>query len=134
MHPMPASLEEWLEEIALAYRDACEAIPFGKYVGQTVTEKDLFHFSPRICLKFRGIEESESNLTRATEAALSSYVVSEEIPGNRLDIPQMAFAFCYIASHLGLDLLEEEESFQIIDYIENNLDRLTKMTDVRNCR
>jgi hypothetical protein len=128
LHPMPSGLEEWMNEIALAYRDALEAIPFGELVGQTVTEKDLFHFSPLVYLKFRGLEESESHLNRAKETAFSSYVASEEISGDLFGVPQMAFAFCYVAGHLGLGLLDEEESSRIIDHVERNVKLLVEMT------
>ena len=131
LHPKPSSLEAWLEEIALAYRDAYETIPFGKLIGRTVTENDLFHFSPMICLKFRGIKESKSHLNRAKEAALSSYVATEEVAGELFDVPQMAFAFCYVASHLGLGMFNEEESFQIIDYVEHNLKHLVELTKTK---
>ena len=129
--PMPTSLEEWLDEIALAYQDALETIPFGELIGRTVTEKELFHFSPVICLKFRGLEESESHLNLAKEAAFSSYVATEEVAGELFDVPQMAFALCYVASHLGLGMLKEEESYQIIDYIEHNLKQLVELTKIK---
>ena len=128
LNPKPSRLEEWLNEIALAYRDACETIPFGELVGRTVREKDLFHFSPFICLKFRGLKESEPNLKRATEAALSSYVASEGVSGDLFSVPQMTFALCYVASHRGLGLLNEEESSRIIDYVDRNIKRLIEMT------
>lgn len=41
----PKSKFEWIAEIAEAYRDAEEAIPFGPVTGQTIEEKDLFHFA-----------------------------------------------------------------------------------------
>ncbi len=54
--PLPESPEEWLDEIAAAYRDAAEAIPFGPVLGQEITESDLFHLGPEICLNFRGLK------------------------------------------------------------------------------
>ncbi|MEK6699189.1 MAG: hypothetical protein AABZ10_09130 [Nitrospirota bacterium] len=35
--------------------------------------------------------------------------------------PQMAFAFCYIASHFGLGLLTDEEATGILEYVEDEL-------------
>jgi hypothetical protein len=35
--------------------------------------------------------------------------------------PQMAFAFCYIASHFGMGLLTDEEAAGLLDFIENHL-------------
>ena len=120
-----------MDEITTAYWDAYDALPFGELVGQPMTEADLFHLSPAVCLKFRGIKESKSNLNRATEAALSSYVATREIVDDVLDVPQMAFAFCYVASHLGLDLVDEEGASQILDYIEHNLKHLVEMTETK---
>jgi hypothetical protein len=54
-------------------------------------------------------------IERVTEAALSSYVATEEVSCDVFDYAQMVFAFCYVASYLGLDLLNEEESSRIID-------------------
>jgi len=130
-NPKPTSLEAWLNEIATAYRDAYDTLPFGELVGQPMTEANLFHLSPAVCLKFRGIKESKSNLKRATDATLLSYVATREIVDDMLDVPQMTFAFCYVASHLGLDLVDEEEASQILDYIEHNLKHLVEMTETK---
>jgi hypothetical protein len=35
-----------------------------------------------------------------------------------LTTPEMAFAFCYVAAHYGLDLLDEEQASELLDYIE----------------
>ena len=103
INPIPSDLTAWLNEVGIAFQDAKEALPFSN--GQ-FTEKDLFHLSSMVCLKFRGIKSSKSNLKRATEAALSSYVATKENAEDLFDVPQMSFTFCYVASHLGLGLLE----------------------------
>jgi hypothetical protein len=41
--PLPAAPAAWLKEIAAAYLDVEEAIPFGPMAGVTITKKDLFH-------------------------------------------------------------------------------------------
>jgi len=128
-NPTPRNPKAWLDEIALAYRDVCEALPFGKLTGQPMRESDLFHLGPAVCLKFRGMKNSKPNLKRATDVALSSYVATREIVGDLFDVPLMSFAFCYVASHLGLDLVNEEECSEILDYVERNLKNLVKMTE-----
>lgn len=57
--PLPTAPAIWLKEIAAAYRDAEEAIPFGPMAGVTIISKELFHLAPSVCLKFRSgtIEE-----------------------------------------------------------------------------
>jgi hypothetical protein len=125
---IPKTPEDWLIEISQAYRDACEAIPFGVLVGQKITHKDIFHLGPATCLKFRGIKQTKGNIEKATEAALTSYVATEEIVGELFETPQMSFAFSYLASHYGLDLADEKMLTELLDYIENNLKKLISLT------
>jgi hypothetical protein len=125
---IPSTQQAWLEEIAKAYCNAYETLPFGKFVGQEINPADLFHLGPAICLKFRGIKNTKRNLEKATETALTSYMATKEIVPDLFDIPQMSFAFSYIASHYGLDLVDEKLSAKLLDYIENNLKRLLDLT------
>ena len=124
--PIPECVEAWLDEIVTAYRDAAEALPFGSLVDHDMTESDLFHLAPAVCIKFRKLKTSAANLKRATDAALSSYVASSEIEGDMLDRPQVAFAFCYIASHFGLGLIDEATASQILDHVADNADTLVQ--------
>jgi hypothetical protein len=52
--PLPRTSAQWLDEIKLAIDDAREAEPFGRLIGQPVTDASLFHLAPLVCLKFRG--------------------------------------------------------------------------------
>ena len=124
--PVPEGPDAWLEEIIAAYRDAAEAIPFGPLVDHDMTASDLFHLGPAVCLKFRGIRASTANLKLATDTALSSYVATSDLEGDLLDRPHGAFAFCYIASHFGLGLIDEATASQILDHIADNADTLAQ--------
>ncbi len=126
---IPQTKKAWLEEIARAYREAYETIPFGIFVDQEINPKDLFHLAPSLCLKFRGIKRTKKNLKKATDAALASYVATEEAIDDLFDIPQMTFAFAYVASHYGLELIDQTTSTELLDYIETNLDELLDLTD-----
>jgi hypothetical protein len=117
---MPLSFNEWLSEIACAYLDAYEAIPFGKFVGQKITEKELFHMTPEICLKFRGIKRSKKNVNKTTEAMLASYVATEDQTEGIFKNPHLAFCFGYLACHFALGLLTENEVSEIMDYMEQH--------------
>ena len=128
-NPVPQNLEAWLDEIVLAYRDAAEAIPFGPMVDRDMTESDLFHLAPAVCLKFRELKPSEANMKRATEAALSSYVATSNLDDDPLARPQVAFAFCYIASHFGLGLIDEATASEILDHIADHADTLERRTE-----
>ena len=124
--PIAKSEKAWLSEIAEAYLDAREAMAFGLMGGSKITENELYHLAPLVCLKFRGVKDTEKNKKRATEAALSSYVANENANSGILKNPIMAFAFCYILSHYGLDLVNENECERILLYVENNLDEMKK--------
>ena len=117
-HPVPASPEAWLVEIAVAYRDAREAIPFGPAVGAPFGEAELFHLAPRLVLKMRGLPRSARKLARATEAALASYVATRDVTPDVFASPHISFAFCYLASHHGLGLLDEAQTEEVMDYVE----------------
>ncbi len=118
-NPIPTNHPAWLDEIAEAYIDARDAITFGHSVGQLISERDLHYMAPIVCLKFRGLKQSEKLLVKATEAALSSYVASLDLEvGTVLAIPQMAFAFCYLAAHLGVGLMKEEEVDVLMEFLE----------------
>lgn len=127
--PMPATPEAWLDEIAAAYKDAAEAIPFGPLVGRKITPDDLFHMAPLICMKFRGLGSGRKLRKKATEGALSSYVATQERSPDVFCSPQIAFAFVYPAAHFALDLLEEEDVAAIMDYVEAHRTELARIAD-----
>ncbi len=124
---VPASSGEWLVEIAEAYKDAEEAIPFGPAAGVDITESELFHVAPSVCIKFRGLRQSKKNIKKATEAALSSYVATEELSDGITKSPYLSFAFCYIASHYGLNLIQEKEANEVTQYIEEHQSQLEEL-------
>jgi hypothetical protein len=123
---IPSSGKAWLIEIWKAYNDAEEAIAFGPVAGVSITENDLFHMAPSVCIKFRGLKRSEKNLKMATDAALSSYAATKELKDGITNNPFISFAFCYIASHYGLGLLLENEANDIIQYLEENQSQLKR--------
>ena len=123
---MPTDKKAWIHEIALAYRDAMEAIPFGPWVGVRITVKDLYHLAPAVCLKFRGIRATKTALKKATEAALCSYIAEQDAAPEVVADPVHAFAFCYIASHFGLGLLSQKEASSILQDIEPGIPSLNK--------
>ena len=122
--PTPSTLQNWPEEIARAYHDAKETVPFAKLLGRQLKEKDFFQLAPFVCLKFRGLPRKFEK--QATEAALSSYVAMESHNPEVLSKPHIAFAFAYLASHHGLDLLTESEVAEIMDFIAGEQDQLAE--------
>jgi hypothetical protein len=125
--PVPESLEAWLVEIAAAYRDASEAIPFGPAVGARFGEVELFHLAPSVALKLRGLPRSRRKLSRATEAALASYIANRDANPEVFANPHLSFAFSYLASHHGLGLLGETQTEQVMDYVERHRRSLARL-------
>ncbi len=125
---IPKTPEAWLEEIAKAYLDAIETMQFGSLTANKIEEREFFHLAPSLCLKFRGIKTTEDNLKMATDTALSSFVATKDSVDNLFEISQMAFAFCYLACHFGLDLVDKNTLSETMGYIESKLDHLIKIT------
>ena len=128
-NPMPKTKKAWLKEIARAFIDARETIPFGKLIGESIGDKDLFLLAPDVCLKFRGINKTKTIRDKASEAALSSYVATKDVVGEILGIPQISFAFCYLASHFGLGIVDESLVTEVMGYIEDNKETIIAMTE-----
>ena len=120
-NPVPVKHDDWLNEIARAYCDAREAIPFAELIdhGQKMGEENIFHFASAVSLKFRGIRRTNDLLEKATEAALSSYVATQDKDEGMLKSPHIAFAFCYVASHFGLGLITHERGTSILSFLES---------------
>jgi hypothetical protein len=109
--------------------DAREALPFSILTGHPATEDELFHLAPHVCLKFRGAQGDQGLLDRATYAALSSYAASTGRDDAGLSAPYMAFAFCYLASHLGAGLVTEDVADAVMGYIEAHEGRLKDLVE-----
>lgn len=121
---LPQIPAEWLKEIRAAIADASETKPFGILNGHPITDGTLFHLAPLVCLKFRGRKTRGAEAKRVTETALANYVVNSDPDGIDHGLkckPMLAFAVCYVGSHLALDLLNEQEAETILNYCEEHL-------------
>src|SRR3954451_23098946 len=122
---LPRTREGWLLEIRLAIKDAREAEPFGTLIGQPITDANLFHLAPLVCLKFRGRKLIGREADRVTKVALANYVGNSDPEGNDHGLqakPLLAFALCYVTAHLALDLIDERQAEAILDYCEEHLE------------
>ncbi len=123
-YPLPRTPPEWLHEIELALADARETKPFGRMIGHRITEANLFHLAPHVCLKFRGRKPTGREAKRVVETALANYVANSNPEGVDHDLehrPVMAFVLCYVAAHLALDLIDERQAEAILNYCEEEL-------------
>ena len=82
-----------------------------------------------MCLKFRRIKQSKYLQQRATDAALSSYVVNEDSRREVMRSPIMAFSLCYVASHYGLNLIDENASEEVLQNIEGHLNEVENQVE-----
>jgi hypothetical protein len=123
--PIPRTLAGWFEEITLAIAEARGAEPFGNLIGEPVSNMNLFHLAPLVCLKFRGRELVGREADRVTKTALANYVVNSDPEGVDHGLeskPLLAFAVCYVTAHLALDLVDEKRAEAILNYCEKNLE------------
>jgi len=125
-HELPKTPDEWLDEIKLAIDDARETGPFGDLIGHPITDANLFHLAPLVCMKFRGLDHRDEELRRkVTEGALATYVANSDPDGIDHGLeqkPMLAFAVCYVTAHYVLDLIDEQEVSAALDYCEVNMD------------
>ena len=122
--PLPRTSVQWHKEINLAISDAAEAAPFGPMAGTEFTPANLFHLAPLVCLKFRGKKQQGREAERVIKVALANYVANSDPEGIDHGLEQrpiMAFALCYVAAHLALDLVNEEKAQAILEYFEEHL-------------
>jgi len=121
---LPKTPDQWLKEILLAWKDARETKPFAHPTGTRLTDADLFHLAPLVCLKFRGRKLTGKEADKVREGALANYVVNtgpEAAVKGLESQPQLAFALCYVAAHLVLDLVDEQTAAEIMGYCEEHL-------------
>jgi hypothetical protein len=122
----PKKPDKWLEEIELAIADARETEPFGRLVGQSINDDNLFHLAPLVCMKFRGLDFQDEQLReKVTKGALANYVANTDPDGTIHGVgsrPLLAFALCYVAAHYVLDLINEREAERVLDYCDKHLE------------
>ncbi len=105
-----------MKEIRLAWKDASETKPYAHLTGITLTDADLFHLAPLICLKYRGRQQTGAEADRVLKGALAHYAANAEkgLEGK----PQLAFALCYVTAHLVLGLVDEQTAEDLMNYCE----------------
>ena len=122
---LPTTPEEWLAEIRQAIADARETGPFGDLIGQPITDANLFHLAPLVCLKFRGLDHRDEDLRKkVTEGALANYVANSDPDGIDHGLeqrPLLGFAVCYLTAHYVLDLIDEQQVEAALDYCDEHM-------------
>ena len=124
MNPIPKTDSAWLEEVRLAFADAAEALPVLAMLGDSTTPAQLYTIAPNVCAKFRGLPSSGARFNGARDTALQSFVESSEIFSEVFECPEVAFAFCYVTSHFGYELLVREDVERIMTYLTDHMVQL----------
>ena len=134
MKSVPKTPKSWITEIRAAQLDAAEAIPFGPMVGADIPVHDLFHLAPVTALKFRRLPMTRRNLKRAMDAAMVSHVATVTNSPQLTSFPTVCFAFAYLASHYGLNLITEEQANLVMTEIAENPEQLLAPTTPARAR
>ena len=123
---LPNTPDQWLDEIRQAIVDARKTKPFGWLTCLWSTDANLFHLAPLMCMKLRNLDYRDEKLRReVTEGALATYVANSDPDGINHGLnsrPLLAFAVCYLAAHYVLDLIDDREAENVLDYCEEHLD------------
>ena len=80
--PIPRTPTHWLDEIRVAIQDARATESFARLIGEQITDANLFHLAPLLCLKFRGRRLFGREADRVTETALGNYIVNSDPDGD----------------------------------------------------
>ncbi len=81
-----------------------------------LTDADLFHLSPPVCLKNRGRKQAGAEADRVIKGALADYAANAK---KGLEArPQPAFALCYVTARLVLDPVDEQTAEEVMNYCE----------------
>lgn len=124
MNAVPTTDAAWLDEVRQAFADASEALPFMELLGNNANAASIFTIAPNLCAKFRGLPASGREFDHANEVALASYVANSETHSEVFAFPEVAFAFCYLASHFGYGLISEDETGRLLDSLMEHAERL----------
>ena len=133
---LPTTDQEWLADIASAYQDAASAKCFGLVTVVRPIRKDEYcHLAPHVYLEFRGIKAGKIKRFQVVEGVLASMeaTMTDGDGGQYIEkSPLLAFAFCYLAAHLMLDLLDEQTVECTMDMCVAHEDELMQL--VKGCK
>jgi Domain of unknown function (DUF6398) len=124
MNPIPTTNSAWIDEVRRAFADASTALPFEKLLGNNANPAFFPVLASNLCAKYRGLPFSGHEFDEAAEGTLASYEASAEYHAKSFETPEVAFAFCYVASHYGYGFISETETGRILDYLMDHADLL----------
>lgn len=126
--PVPETPELWMPDIAMAFQGAQEFIKSGLAQRQEGnTEVYPWNLAPLLCMATRGADMDHKLLDQAATMAFSNFLQSYgEEEAVKLP-PVLAFAYCYLGAHLGLELVDEDTAEAAFCMAEENLEALEEL-------
>ena len=121
---LPRKPAEWLAEITRAMGEARDSIPETESSKHPLTEETLYQLAPLLALRARGRPEQGEEATRVTEVALANVLENADPEDPEAPLagdPPLAFALGYLATHLALGLIDEDQAETLLDYCDENL-------------
>ena len=115
--PVPTSSRGWLKEMMEACLDTLQVVSSGRIAGKAYDQNSFYRVVAAACLKNRGLEPKGKYLDIAAEAARESYPASLETGANSLKEPHLAFVFCYLTAHFGLELIDDVTINSVLEYM-----------------
>jgi len=101
-------------------------------IGRKIRDDELFHMAPSVTYKFRNLSVDEEKNKEVTEGVLSSYIATTSSGEGGVFLEKssiLSFAFCYLISHAMLDLIEEEDMSEIMDYLVDHEKELNRLVE-----
>jgi hypothetical protein len=124
VNPIPTTNSAWLDEVRSAFADASTALPFKKLLGKNANPAFFPVIASSLCAKYRDVPTSGHEFDLAAEATLASYEASAIYHAKSFEVPEVTFAFCYVASHFCYGLISEAETGRILGYLMDRADVL----------
>ena len=124
--PVPRTSEAWLREVASAWNAAQKPTGLSTLTDLGVDECDRFQVAPIVCMRLRGLQGNNELLQKAVKEAFTTVEESGFTAETLEASPELVFALAYIASHVGAGLLKASTATEVVNFIEDHLDRLRR--------
>ena len=120
--PLPKTPAEWLHEIVCAMADAQKFKPAHDSGRQKGIEHSTCNLAAVACLKFRGRRSRGNEIIGVLLDVIEAYLENTDPDRNGLQgSPFRSFAFCYLAAHRSLGLLDGPQADAIFKFCDENL-------------
>ena len=122
--PLPKTPAEWLHEIECAMVDAQKSKPLSGSGRQKGIEHSVCTSAAAACLQFRGRRLRDNAAIRVVLDVIEAYLANTD--SDQVDLglqgrPFRSFAFCYLAAHRSLGLLDVPQADAIFKFCDENL-------------